>query len=293
MGTLMMRNNRIARLGQLASSRSIVTLLPRPVSLQTVSRDVQSVPCCRSFSTGESVPEAEGNRGERRVPMSRMRQTISKRLKEAQNTAAMLTTFNEVDMHELMSMRSQYKDAFLAKHDVKLGMMSAFVKASAHALMANPSVNSQIDGTDQVFYDYANIGFAAATPKGLVVPIMRDVDKMGFADIERSFGELAGKAKAGKITMDDMAGGTFSITNGGTFGSLISTPILNMPQSAILGMHGIFKRPVAINGKTEIRPMMYVALTYDHRIIDGREAVTFLKQVKELVEDPYRMLLDL
>jgi len=225
--------------------------------------------------------------------MTRMRLTISKRLKEAQNTAAMLTTFNEVDMHELMAMRSQYKDLFTEKHGCKLGLMSAFVKASAHALMTTPAVNSQIHGSDQVFYDYADIGFAAATPKGLVVPIMRNVEQMGFADIERSFAALAGKAKAGKITMDDMAGGTFSITNGGTFGSLLSTPILNLPQSAILGMHGIFKRPVEINGKIEIRPMMYVALTYDHRIIDGREAVTFLKQIKELVEDPYRMLLDL
>lgn len=161
-------------------------------------------------------------------------------------------------MHELMSMRTQYKDLFLEKHGVKLGLMSAFVKASAHALVTQPAVNSQIHGTDQVFYDYVDIGFAAATPKGLVVPIMRNVEEMSFADIERSFGELGAKAKAGKITMDDMAGGTFSITNGGTFGSLLSTPIINLPQSAILGMHGIFKRPVAINGKMEIRPMMCV-----------------------------------
>jgi 2-oxoglutarate dehydrogenase E2 component (dihydrolipoamide succinyltransferase) len=244
-------------------------------------------------ATPDTEAPVQSNRAERRVPMSRMRQTISRRLKEAQNTAAMLTTFNEVDMHELMSMRGQYKEMFQEKHGVKLGLMSAFVKASAHALMDLPAVNSQIHGNDQVYYDYADIGFAAATPKGLVVPIMRNVEQMSFADIERSFADLAGKAKAGKITMDDMAGGTFSITNGGTFGSLISTPIINLPQSAILGMHGIFKRPVVINGKTEIRPMMYVALTYDHRIIDGREAVTFLKQVKELVEDPYRMLLEL
>jgi len=222
-----------------------------------------------------------------------MRLTISKRLKEAQSTAAMLTTFNEVDMQALMSMRTQYKDLFLEKHGVKLGLMSAFVKASAHALVALPAVNSQIHGNDQVFYDYVDIGFAAATPKGLVVPVMRNVEQMGFADIERNFGVLGAKAKAGKITMEDMSGGTFSITNGGTFGSLLSTPIINLPQSAILGMHGIFKRPIAVDGKMEIRPMMYIALTYDHRIIDGREAVTFLKQVKELIEDPHRMLLDL
>jgi len=224
--------------------------------------------------------------------MTRMRQTIAKRLKEAQNTAAMLTTFNEVDMHELMNMRKEYKDLFFEKHGVKLGMMSAFIKASSHALVDTPAVNSQIHGTEQVFYDYVDIGIAAATPKGLVVPILRNVEQMSIADIEGTVATLGAKAKANKITMDDMAGGTFSITNGGVFGSLISTPIINLPQSAILGMHGIFPRPVVVNGKTEIRPMMYVALTYDHRIIDGREAVTFLKQVKEMVEDPYRLLLD-
>ena len=182
-------------------------------------------------------------------------------------------------MHALMSMRSEYKDIFLEKHGVKLGMMSAFVKASAMALENQPAVNSQIHGDEQVYFDYVDIGIAAATPKGLVVPILRNVEGMKLHDIERTIGELGGKAKAGKITMEDMAGGTFSITNGGVFGSLVSTPILNLPQSAILGMHGIFKRPVAINGNVEIRPMMYVALTYDHRIVDGREAVTFLKQV--------------
>ena len=222
-----------------------------------------------------------------------MRKTIAKRLKEAQNTAAMLTTFNEIDMHALMTMRSEYKDLFEKKHGVKLGMMSAFVKASAMALESQPAINSQIHGEEQVFYDYVDIGIAAATPKGLVVPILRNVEKMSFADIEGTIGELGAKAKAGKITMEDMEGGTFSITNGGVFGSLISTPILNLPQSAILGMHGIFKRPVVVDGKIQIRPMMYVALTYDHRIVDGREAVTFLKQVKELVEDPHRMLLQL
>jgi len=225
--------------------------------------------------------------------MTRMRQTISKRLKDAQNTAAMLTTFNEVDMNALMSMRTEYKDAFEKKHGVKLGLNSIFLKACTHALLDQPAVNSQIHGTDQVFYDFVDIGIAAATPKGLVVPIIRNCETLSMADIEREIAAMGAKAKAGKITMDDMAGGTFSITNGGVFGSLISTPILNLPQSAIIGLHGIFKRPIAVNGKVEIRPMMYIALTYDHRIIDGREAVTFLKQVKELVEDPTRLLLDL
>jgi len=225
--------------------------------------------------------------------MTRMRKTIANRLKDAQNTAALLTTFNEVDMHALMTMRAEYKEAFEKKHGCKLGLNSIFVKACTHALQAQPAVNSQIHGSDQVFYDFVDIGIAAATPKGLVVPILRNTEQMSMAGIEHAIAEMAGKAKAGKITMDDMAGGTFSITNGGIFGSLISTPILNLPQSAILGLHGIFKRPVAINGKVEIRPMMYIALTYDHRIIDGREAVTFLKQVKELVEDPHRILLDL
>jgi len=262
-----------------APAAAAPTPAPAPASAPAAPADEDAAP--------------SSNRAERRVPMTRMRQTIAKRLKEAQNTAAMLTTFNEVDMHALMSMRAEYKELFEKKHGVKLGMMSAFVKASAHALQTQPAVNSQIDGTDQVFFDYADIGIAAATPKGLVVPILRNVEQMSMADIERTIGELGAKAKAGKITMEDMSGGTFSITNGGVFGSLISTPIINLPQSAILGMHGIFKRPVVVDGQVEVRPMMYIALTYDHRIIDGREAVTFLKQVKELVEDPYRMLLDL
>ena len=195
----------------------------------------------KSAPTAESAPaavETASNRGERREPMTRMRKTIAKRLKESQNTAAMLTTFNEVDMHALMTMRSEYKELFEKKHGVKLGMMSAFVKASAHALQSQPAVNSQIHGDEQVYYDFVDIGIAAATPKGLVVPILRNVEQMSMADIEATIGVLGAKAKAGKITMDDMSGGTFSITNGGVFGSLISTPILNLPQSAILGMHG-------------------------------------------------------
>lgn len=221
-----------------------------------------------------------------------MRKKIANVLKDAQNTAALLTTFNEVDMSALMNMRTEYKDAFEAKHGCRLGLMSPFFAACAKGLIEQPAVNSQIHGSEQVFHDYADIGFAAATPKGLVVPVLRNVESSSLADIERGIAAMGAKAKANKIEMADMTGGTFSITNGGVFGSLISTPILSQPQSAILGMHGIFKRPIAVDGKIEVRPMMYIALTYDHRVIDGREAVTFLKGVKEGVEDPIRLLLD-
>jgi 2-oxoglutarate dehydrogenase E2 component (dihydrolipoamide succinyltransferase) len=235
---------------------------------------------------------AVGSRGEKRVPLSRMRLRIGERLKEAQNTAALLTTFNEIDMSALMQMRSQYKDLFEKKHGIRLGFMSAFVKASSLALQAEPSVNSIIDGKEQVFFDYNDIGFAAATPKGLVVPVLRNCESMSFKDIEQGISDLGVKARNNQIAMEDMMGGTFTISNGGVFGSLMGTPILNRPQSAILGMHGINNRPVAINGQVEIRPMMYVALTYDHRIVDGKGAVTFLKTIKELIEDPRRFLLE-
>lgn len=221
-----------------------------------------------------------------------MRLRIGERLKEAQNTAALLTTFNEIDMSGLMQMRAQYKDLFEKKHGIRLGFMSAFVKASSLALQAEPSVNSIIDGTDQVFFDYNDIGFAAATPKGLVVPVLRNCEAMSFKDIEQGISDLGVKARNNQIAMEDMMGGTFTISNGGVFGSLMGTPILNRPQSAILGMHGINQRPVAINGQVEIRPMMYVALTYDHRVVDGKGAVTFLKTIKELIEDPRRFLLE-
>lgn len=236
---------------------------------------------------------AVGGRSETRIPMSQMRKRISERLKEAQNTSALLTTFNEIDMHNLMQLRAKHKDAFEKLHGVRLGFMSAFVKASALALQVEPAVNSSIEGTDQVFHDYADIGFAAATPKGLVVPVLRNCESMSFKDVETSIQELGAKARSNQIALEDMVGGTFTISNGGVFGSLMGTPILNRPQSAILGLHGISNRPMAINGNVEIRPMMYVALTYDHRIIDGREAVTFLKTVKELIEDPRRMLLEI
>ncbi|XP_041832245.1 dihydrolipoyllysine-residue succinyltransferase component of 2-oxoglutarate dehydrogenase complex, mitochondrial-like isoform X2 [Melanotaenia boesemani] len=219
-----------------------------------------------------------GVRGENRVKMNRMRLRIAQRLKEAQNTCAMLTTFNEVDMSNIQEMRKIHKDAFLKKHNIKLGFMSAFVKAAAHALTDQPAVNAVIDDTTKeiIYRDFVDISVAVATPKGLVVPVIRNVETMNFADIEKSINALGEKARKNELAVEDMDGGTFTISNGGVFGSLFGTPIINPPQSAILGMHGIFDRPVAINGKVEVRPMMYVALTYDHRLIDGREAVTFL-----------------
>ena len=234
---------------------------------------------------------AEGPR-ETRVAMTRLRKRISQRLKESQDTTAMLTTFNEVDMSGLTNLRNEFKDAFIKKHDTKLGFMSPFVSASAVALKENPLVNAIIDGDDIVYRDYVDISIAVSAPKGLVTPVLRNVQDMSWADIEKEIVHLGTKAKTNSLTVEDLAGGTFSITNGGVFGSLLSTPIINIPQSAILGMHGIFPRPVAVKGQVEIRPMMYIALTYDHRLIDGREAVTFLKRVKELCENPARFMLE-
>ncbi|KAJ2077247.1 2-oxoglutarate dehydrogenase complex E2 component, partial [Coemansia sp. S142-1] len=236
-----------------------------------------------SFSTGE--------RSERRVKMNRMRLRISERLKQSQNTAASLTTFNEIDMSNLIDLRKTYKDDVLKTHGVKLGYMGAFVKASTHALQAVPEVNASIDGDHLVYYDYCDVSVAVATPKGLVTPVLRNTERMSIVDVEQEIANLGKKARDNKITVEDMAGGTFTISNGGVFGSLYGTPIINMPQAAILGMHAIKERPVVVNGKIEIRPMMYVALSYDHRIIDGREAVTFLVKLKEVIEDPRRLLL--
>lgn len=233
-----------------------------------------------------------GSRNSRPEKMTRLRKTIATKLVEAKNTTAMLTTFNEVDMYELMNLRKKYKEAFTKKHGVGLGFMSLFTKAVTVALKDWPSVNAQINGDEIIFHDYADIGIAVSTPKGLVVPVVRNAEGLSLAEIEKEILALATKARDGKITIEDMSGGTFSITNGGVFGSMLSTPILNIPQSAILGMHNIIERPVAINGQVVIRPMMYLALSYDHRIIDGRESVSFLKQVKELLEDPSRLLLD-
>ncbi|TNN12580.1 Dihydrolipoyllysine-residue succinyltransferase component of 2-oxoglutarate dehydrogenase complex [Schistosoma japonicum] len=244
----------------------------------------ESVPC---YTSPPSVPTSlDSTRAEQRVKMSRMRLRIAQRLKDAQTTCAMLSTFNEIDMSNLFELRHQYKDAFLKSHGVKLGMMSTFAKASAVALMDQPAVNAVIDGSDIIYRDYVDISIAVATPKGLVVPVLRNVEKMNYADIERGINDLGVKAREGKLAVEDMDGGTFTISNGGVFGSLFGTPIINPPQSAILGLYGVFDRPVARNGQVVIRPMMYVALTYDHRLIDGREAVTFLRKIKEFVEDP-------
>jgi len=230
---------------------------------------------------------------EERVKMTRLRQTIARRLKDVQNTAAMLTTFNEVDMSHLMAMRTQYKDLFEKKHAVKLGFMGFFAKACVQALKEVPAVNAEIDGVDLIYKNYYHIGVAVGTDKGLVVPVVRDCDQKSLADIEKSIADFGKKARDGHLKIEDLQGGTFTISNGGVYGSLMSTPILNAPQSGILGMHKIQERPVAIGGKVEVRPMMYLALSYDHRVIDGKEAVTFLVRVKENLEDPARLVLDL
>jgi 2-oxoglutarate dehydrogenase E2 component (dihydrolipoamide succinyltransferase) len=239
-----------------------------------------------------SAPRVSGG-SEERVKMSRLRQTIARRLKDAQNTAAMLTTFNEVDMTNVMAMRNQYKDVFEKKHGVKLGFMSFFVKAAVQALKDIPAVNAEIDGEDMVYKNYYHIGVAVGTDKGLVVPVLRDADNLSFSGIEKTIAAYGKKARDGELQISDMQGGTFTISNGGIYGSLMSTPILNAPQSGILGMHKIQERPIALNGQVVIRPMMYLALSYDHRIVDGKEAVTFLVRMKETLEDPQRALLDL
>lgn len=241
-----------------------------------------------------AAPVATGGaRGEERVKMTRMRQTIAKRLKSAQDTAALLTTFNDVDMSAVIEARDKYKDLFAKKHDIRLGFMGFFAKAACLALKDVPAVNAYIDGDEIIYHDYVDISVAVSAPNGLVVPVIRDADKKGFARIEQDIADFGARAKAGTLTMEDMTGGTFTISNGGVFGSLMSTPIINPPQSAVLGLHRIEDRPVVRNGQIVIRPMMYLALSYDHRLIDGREAVTALKIIKEAIEDPTRMLIDL
>ena len=241
----------------------------------------------RAPSSADDAPREE------RVKMTRLRQTIARRLKDAQATAAMLTTFNEVDMGAVMEMRKKYKDLFEKKHGVKLGFMGFFTKAVCHALKEVPAVNAEIDGTDIVYKNFCHVGVAVGTDKGLVVPVVRNADEMSIAEIEKDIGRLGGLARDGQLSMADMQGGTFTISNGGVYGSLMSTPILNAPQSGILGMHKIQDRPMAVNGEIKIRPMMYLALSYDHRIVDGKEAVTFLVRVKDSLEDPERLVLDL
>ena len=233
-----------------------------------------------------------GHRSEKRVPMTRLRKRVAERLLEAKNSTAMLTTFNEVNMKPIMDLRKQYGEAFEKRHGIRLGFMSFYVKAVVEALKRYPEVNASIDGDDVVYHNYFDVSMAVSTPRGLVTPVLRDVDLLGMADIEKNIKELAVKGRDGKLTVDDLTGGNFTITNGGVFGSLMSTPIINPPQSAILGMHAIKDRPMAVNGKVEILPMMYLALSYDHRLIDGRESVGFLVAIKELLEDPTRLLLD-
>ncbi|MCL1137004.1 2-oxoglutarate dehydrogenase complex dihydrolipoyllysine-residue succinyltransferase [Shewanella pneumatophori] len=237
------------------------------------------------------APLAE--RSEKRVPMTRLRKTIANRLLEAKNSTAMLTTFNEVNMKPIMDIRKQYQEIFEKRHGIRLGFMSFYVKAVTEALKRFPEVNASIDGDDIVYHNYFDVSIAVSTPRGLVTPVLRDTDKMSLADIERNVRELAIKGRDGKLTVDDMTGGNFTVTNGGVFGSLMSTPILNLPQSAILGMHAIKDRPMAVNGQVEILPMMYLALSYDHRIVDGRESVGYLVAIKDFLEDPTRLLLDL
>ena len=238
-----------------------------------------------------STPRETGPR-EERVRMTRLRKRIAERLKEAQNTAAMLSTFNEVDMTEILALRARYRESFEKKHGVRLGFMSIFAKACIVALKEIPAVNAEIDGDDIIYKNHYDVGIAVGTPQGLVVPVIRDADLLSFAEIEKTIAEFAVKARDGKLSMEELTGGTFTITNGGVYGSLLSTPILNPPQSGILGMHKTQPRPIAIGDKVEVRPMMYLALSYDHRIIDGREAVTFLVRVKECLEDPERILID-
>jgi 2-oxoglutarate dehydrogenase E2 component (dihydrolipoamide succinyltransferase) len=245
----------------------------------------------KSADSAPTQPAQVGERGERRVPMSMLRRRIAERLVHAQQTAAILTTFNEIDLQNYMNLRVQYKDSFKERYGVGLGFMSVFVKATVEALKAFPAINGWIEGNDIVYHDYYDIGVAVSSDKGLVVPVIKNIDRMSFADIELAIANYAKKAREGKITIDDMSGGTFTISNGGVFGSLISTPILNPPQSAILGMHKIQQRPIVENGEVCVRPMMYVAVSYDHRIVDGKEAVQFLVKIKDCVEDPHRLLL--
>jgi 2-oxoglutarate dehydrogenase E2 component (dihydrolipoamide succinyltransferase) len=264
-----------------------------PVPAAKPAAQPAAKPVAPAIAPARDLPERpEDPRGEERVRMSRLRQVIAARLKEAQNTAAMLTTFNEIDMTSLMALRAEYRDSFEKKHGVKLGFMSFFTKAAIGALKEIPAVNAEIHGDEIIYRNYYDIGVAVGTPQGLVVPVLRDADRMSFADIESSIADFGRRARDGKLAIDEMTGGTFTISNGGVYGSLLSTPILNPPQSGILGLHKIEKRPVVTDGEIVARSMMYVAMSYDHRIVDGREAVTFLVRLKEMIEDPQRLLID-
>ncbi|KAI3941478.1 hypothetical protein MKW98_022485 [Papaver atlanticum] len=265
----------------------------KPSVETVVAKDKPKTPSPAPSRTSATEPILPPKERERRVPMTRLRKRVAARLKDSQNTFALLTTFNEIDMTNLMKLRSEYKDAFVEKHGVKLGFMSGFVKAAVSGLQNQPIINAVIDGDDIIYRDYVDISIAVGTPKGLVVPVIRDAEKMNFADIEKEINRLAKKANDGSLSIDEMAGGSFTISNGGVYGSLLSTPIINPPQSAILGMHSIVSRPMVVGGNVVPRPMMYIALTYDHRLIDGREAVFFLRRIKDVVEDPRRLLLDI
>ena len=275
------------------ASQAQKTDKPQTESKRETKAKEESAPIKLAPPTAGSVPLADEERPSRRVPMTRLRARIAERLLYAQQSTAMLTTFNEVDMKPLMDMRKNYKKSFEEKHGVRLGFMSMFVKASAEALKRFPDVNASLDDNDVVYHGFCDIGVAVSSDRGLVVPILRNAELMSLAEIERQVGDYGAKARDGKLSIEDMTGGTFTISNGGVFGSLLSTPILNPPQSAILGMHTIQDRPVVIDGEITIRPMMYLALSYDHRIIDGKGAVTFLKTIKELVEDPAKIMLDI
>ena len=266
------------------------------ITREDVEKHLAKAPAAKAEAKAPAAaPAAQpalGARGEKRVPMTRLRKRVAERLLEAKNSTAMLTTFNEVNMKPIMDLRKQYGDAFEKRHGIRLGFMSFYVKAVVEALKRYPEVNASIDGDDVVYHNYFDVSMAVSTPRGLVTPVLRDVDLLGMADIEKNIKELAVKGRDGKLTVEDLTGGNFTITNGGVFGSLMSTPIINPPQSAILGMHAIKDRPMAVDGKVEILPMMYLALSYDHRLIDGRESVGFLVTIKELLEDPTRLLLD-
>ncbi|MCC6002397.1 MAG: 2-oxoglutarate dehydrogenase complex dihydrolipoyllysine-residue succinyltransferase [Pararhodobacter sp.] len=273
--------------------KAIAAAAAAPAPAATVPTPASPAAAAPAMSAPRAPVPAEDAAREERVKMTRLRQTIARRLKDAQNTAAMLTTYNEVDMSAVMALRNEYKGAFEKKHGVKMGFMSFFVKACCHALKEVPEVNAEIDGTDVVYKNYVHMGVAVGTPSGLVVPVVRDADQMSFAGIEKKIAEMGLRARDGKLSMAEMQGGSFTISNGGVYGSLMSSPILNPPQSGILGMHKIQDRPVVVKGQIVVRPMMYLALSYDHRIVDGKGAVTFLVRVKEALEDPQRLLLDL
>ena len=285
------KNGRVTK-GDVLAYLDSRTAAQEPDLATTVAPSAPAVPPSRP-DAGPASPAAPGSRQDRREPMSRLRSRIAERLKDAQNTAAILTTFNEVNMGPVMALRGRYKDAFEKAHGARLGFMSFFAKAAVQALQRYPAVNAYIDGNDIVYHDYCDIGVAVGSPRGLVVPILRNVEAMSFAAIEAKIGEFGARAADGSLGLDDLAGGTFTISNGGVFGSMLSTPILNPPQSAILGMHKTEERPVVENGEIVIRPMMYLALSYDHRIIDGREAVLFLVAIKDAIEDPARLLLEI